>query len=121
MCKYLGDKDLRREINSGLNVIERWNGVNDFIFYGNGNELVSNRRDDQEISVLSLHLLQASMVYVNTLMIQDVLADQVWRKKMTSRDMAALNPLPHSHINPYGVFDLDMNTRLPLNDMPVAA
>jgi len=121
LCKYLSDKDLRREINSGLNVIERWNGVNNFIFYGNGNELVSNRRDDQEISVLSLHLLQASMVYVNTLMIQDVLADQAWRKKMTARDMAALNPLPHSHINPYGVFDLDMNTRLPLNDMPVAA
>ena len=66
--------------------------------WGNGNELVSNRRDDQEISVLSLHLLQASMVYVNTLMIQDGLADQAWRKKMTARDMAALNPLPHSHI-----------------------
>ena len=121
LCKYLSDKDLRREINSGLNVIERWNGVNNFIFYGNGNELVSNRRDDQEISVPSLHLLQASMVYVNTLMIQDVLVDQAWRKKMTARDMAALNPLPHSHINPYGVFDLDMNTRLPLNDILVAA
>ncbi len=121
LCKYLGDKDLRREINSGLNVIERWNGVNDFIFYGNGNELVSNRRDDQEISVLSLHLLQASMVYVNTLMIQDILAEADWRKKMTPRDMAALNPLPHSHINPYGVFDLDMTTRLLLNDIPVAA
>jgi len=121
LCRYLGNEELRREINSGLNVIERWNGVNGFIFYGNGNELVSNRRDDQEISVLSLHLLQASMVYVNTLMIQDVLADRAWRRKMTPRDMAALNPLPHSHINPYGVFDLDMNTRLPLNDMPEAA
>ncbi|WP_405049036.1 hypothetical protein ROLI_045400 (plasmid) [Roseobacter fucihabitans] len=40
---------------------------------------------------------------------------------MTTRDMAALNPLPHSHINPYGVFDLDMTTRLPLNDILVAA
>ena len=121
LCKYLCDKGLRREINSGLNVIERWNGVNDFIFYGNGNELVSNRRDDQEVSVLSLHLLQASMVYVNTLMIQDILRDRTWREKMTARDMAALNPLPHGHINPYGVFDLDMNTRLPLNDMQSAA
>ena len=121
LCKYLSDKDLRREINSGLNVIERWNGVNNFIFFGNGHELVSNRRDDHEISVLSLHLLQASMVYVNTLMIQDVLADQSWRKKMTLRDRVALNPLPHAHLNPYGAFDLDMTTRLPLNDMDLAA
>jgi TnpA family transposase len=62
LCRYLGNAELRREIHSGLNVIERWNGVNDFIFYGNGNELVSNRRDDHEISVLSLHLLQAAIV-----------------------------------------------------------
>ena len=61
------------------------------------------------------------MVHVNTLMIQDVLADQAWRRKMTARDTAALNPLPHSHINPYGVLDLDMNTRLALNDMDLAA
>ena len=95
--------------------------MNNFIFFGNGHELVSNRRDDHEISVLSLHLLQASMVYVNTLMIQDVLADQSWRKKMTLRDRVALNPLPHAHLNPYGAFDLDMTTRLPLNDMDLAA
>ncbi len=68
-----------------------------------------------------LHLLQAAMVYMNTLMIQEVLGERAWRVKMTARDMVALNPLPHSHINPYGVFDLDMNSRLPLNDMPVAA
>ena len=121
LCRYLGNVELRREINSGLNVIERWNGVNHFIFYGNGNELVSNRRDDHEISILSLHLLQAAMVYVNTLMIQEVLGERAWREKMTARDMAALNPLPHSHFNPYGVFDLDMDARLPLEDMKVAA
>ncbi len=54
-------------------------------------------------------------------MIQEVLGERAWREKMTTRDMAALNPLPHSHFNPYGVFDLDMDTRLPLKDMKVAA
>ena len=121
LCRYLGNAELRREINSGLNVIERWNGVNDFIFYGNGNELVSNRRDDHEISILSLHLLQAAMVYVNTIMIQEVLGEHDWRAKMTTRDMAALNPLPHSHFNPYGIFDLDMDTRLPLEEIRMAS
>ena len=121
LCRYLGNAELRREINSGLNVIERWNGVNDFIFYGNGNELVSNRRDDHEISILSLHLLQAAMVYVNTIMIQEVLGEHDWRAKMTTRDMAALNSLPHSHFNPYGIFDLDMDTRLPLEEIRMAS
>ena len=121
LCRYLSNAELRREINSGLNVIELWNSVNDFIFYGNGNELVSNKRDDQEISILCLHLLQASMVYINTLMIQEVLGEPEWREKMTPRDMAALNPLPHRQYNPYGVFDLDMDARLPLQEMRRAA
>jgi len=121
LCRYLSDRDRQREIHSGLNVIECWNGVNDFIVFGNGNAQVSNRRDDQEISVLSLHLLQSSMVDVNTLMIQEVLADPVWRETMTDRDRAALNPLPHRPITPYGVFDLDMETRRTLNDMDQAA
>ncbi len=36
--------------------------------------MASNRADDQEISMLALHLLQLSLVYINTLMIQQVLA-----------------------------------------------
>jgi len=121
LCRYRHDRDRQRAIHSGLNVIECWNGVNDFIVFGNGNERVSNRRDDQEISVLSLHLLQSSMVDVNTLMIQEFLADPVWRETMTDRDRAARTPLPHRPITPYGVFDLDMEARRTLNDMDQAA
>jgi TnpA family transposase len=35
--------------------------------------MVSNRREDHEISMLALHLLQNCMVYINTLMLQQVL------------------------------------------------
>jgi TnpA family transposase len=37
-------------------------------------EMASNRREDPEVSMLALHLLQKCMVCINTLMIQKVLA-----------------------------------------------
>ncbi len=55
LCQYLEEEQVRREVNEGLNVVERWNGVNDFIFYGKGGEFASNRLESQELSVLSLH------------------------------------------------------------------
>ena len=101
-------------MNEGLNVIERWNGVNDFIFYGKGGEFASNRLESQELSVLSLHLLQICLVYINTLMIQRVLAQPHWEKRMTQRDLQAITPLIFSHVNPYGTFKLDLNERIEL-------
>jgi hypothetical protein len=60
------------------------------------------------------NLLQISLVYVNTLMIQDVLRDPGWLARLTAEDYRALTPLIYSHVNPYGTFQLDMTTRLPI-------
>ena len=114
LCRYLASEALRREINEGLNVVECWNAINDFIFYGKGRDLAANQKENQEVSLLCLHLLQASLVYVNTLMLQDVLRAPDWSAKMTPRDLAALSPLLTQHVNPYGRFELDMEARLPL-------
>ncbi len=121
LCNYLASEELRREVNTGLNVVERWNGVNSFIYFGKSGEMATNNLEDQEVSALALHLLQVSLVYINTLMIQQVLREPGWMNRMTERDMRALSPLPHSHFNPYGVFDLDMERRIPLDEMPLAA
>jgi hypothetical protein len=77
--------------------------------------MASNRREDHEISMLALHLLQNRMVYINTLMLQKVLAQPQWPGKLTARDLRALAPLIWEHVSPYGPFDLDMEARLPID------
>lgn len=86
-----------------------------FIFYGKSGEIATNRLEDQEISVLSLHLLQTSMVYVNTLMLQRILSEREWLGRMENEDLRALTPLIYVHINPYGTFKLDMDERMALD------
>jgi TnpA family transposase len=114
--------ELRREIHEGLNVIELWNDVNDFVYFGKGGEFATNKKQSQELSVLTLHLLQNCLVYINTLMIQQILSDPEQMKYMTEEDLRGLTPLIFAHINPYGSFNLDMESRIPiLSDFKEAA
>lgn len=111
-------REEQREVNSGLNVVESWNGANIQIHYGKAGDIASNRRDEQEMSVLCLHATQAAMVYINTLMIQDVLAEDEWSEIFTSEDYRGLTPLIWSHVAMHGEFKLNMNSRLTLGSAP---
>ncbi|WP_327634727.1 Tn3 family transposase [Kribbella sp. NBC_00482] len=114
VARYLRDRDLQREINEGLNVVESWNGGNQVIFFGKGGDIATNRRDEQELSVLCLRVLQSALVYVNTLMVQDVLAGGDWSDRMTDVDHRGLTPLFWTHVAPYGEVRLNMQRRLSL-------
>jgi hypothetical protein len=66
------------------------------------------------LRMLALHLLQNCMVYVNTLMLQQILDQPCWQGQLTATDLRALTLLIWEHVNPYGRLDLDMSIRLPI-------
>ena len=112
VARYLYDRDLQRQIESGLNVVEAWNRANAVICYGKSGEISTNRREEVEMTALCLRILQASLVYVNTLMLQDVLVEPAWAKLLTPVDRRALTPLFWEHVRPYGEVRLDLGSRL---------
>ena len=64
--------------------------------------------------MVALHILQAAIVYVNTLMVQELLALPEWEGVLTIDDRRGLTPLFWSHILPYGEVRLNMTRRLAL-------
>jgi hypothetical protein len=64
--------------------------------------------------MLAIHLLQSSLVSINTLMIQQVLAEPTWQGRLTITDLRALTPLKWLHVHPHGTFTRHMHERLPL-------
>jgi len=53
--------------------------------------------------------------YVNTLMIQDILAELEWAGVLTPEDLRGLTPLFWAHVLPYGEVKLNMTRRLALS------
>lgn len=120
LCQYLQSPELRREIQEGLNVIENWNSANGFILYGKGGDIATNRREAQELTMLSLHLLQLCLVYINTLMLQRILGEPHWERRLTPEDQRGLTPLMYHHVTPYGLFRLNMAERLLIEEASAA-
>ena len=112
VARYLRLREVQREVEEALNVVESWNRANTVIRHGNQGEFATNRREKQEMAVLCLRILQAALVYVNTLMLQDVLGDPEWEEVLTAEDRRGLTPLIWLHVLPYGEVRLNMRTRL---------
>lgn len=111
LCNYFMSEELRREIFEALNIVENWNSINSFISYGDKFDFNSNDPVIQEMTILSLHLLQNALIFVNTMLLDSVIITQDFFDKMTDKDFRSLTPLFTSNINPYGTFNLDLNKK----------
>jgi TnpA family transposase len=109
LYEYFSSIDLRYEVREGLNVVERWNAANDFLCYGRQGILATNSREQQEISTLSLQLLQNYLMLINTLLVERTLAQHHLLDVLGEDDRHALSPLFYEHVNPYGLFTLDLD------------
>ena len=109
LCRYLSSLDLRQEVHEGLNTVESWNAVTDFIFYGRKSEVSTNDPEQQELGVLCLQLLQNAVVLANTVMVERVLDEKGFLERMDDDDLRALTPLFTTNVNPYGDFTLDLD------------
>ncbi|MEU1413707.1 hypothetical protein [Streptomyces sp. NPDC005731] len=81
--------------------MDTWNSANAVPHYGKDGDLTGPDKEHAETSMLALHLLQSSLDHVNTLLLQQVLAEGT------------------SNISPYDTFRLNMDKRLELS--PTAA
>jgi TnpA family transposase len=106
LCQYLESEKLRQEINEGLNVVENWNSIIDFIFFGRKSEIGTNDLVQQELAVLCLHLLQNTVILVNTVMLERILDEN--GLDLSAEDQRAITPLFTLNLNPYGDFNLDL-------------
>jgi TnpA family transposase len=103
---------LKGEIQEGLNVVENWDSATNFIHFGRHGEFSTDHREDQELAMLALHLLQISLTFIQTLMIQEVLSEPAWMSQITKEDLRGLIPLIYSNVNPYGLIRLNMAEHL---------
>ncbi|GAA3388075.1 Tn3 family transposase [Cryptosporangium minutisporangium] len=112
------DRDLQWEINSGLNVVESWNRATRSCFFGKGGDITTNRRDEQELSVLCCGSCSAPWSTSTPSCFRTGLADEGWDQALTPEDRRGLTPLFWTHLAPYGEVKLDMSSRLALGRTP---
>jgi hypothetical protein len=75
-------------------VVESWNGGISVIFFGKGGDMASNRRDEQELSVLCCGYCSRHWCT------RTHLADNEWADRMTDVEHRGLTPLFWTYVAP---------------------
>ncbi|MFG2949237.1 Tn3 family transposase [Streptomyces adustus] len=82
------------------------------LHYGKDGALTGPDKEHAETSMPALHVLQSSLVHIDTLLLQRVLAEPAWARKLSAEDRRGLTTLFRSNIKPYGTFRLEMDKQL---------
>lgn len=94
---------------------QNWNGANTVLHYGKGDAPADPDEESAETSMLALHPPQSALVHVNTLLVQEVLAEPARPSRLTDKDRRGLTTSFWSTINLHGTFRLEMDTQLDLD------
>ena len=108
LCEYLSSLELRHEVEAGLNVVERWNEANDFIRYGRQGIFTTNSREQQAIASLCLQLVQNCLMLINSILVEQTVTQHQLLEQLSRDDRRGLTALFYEHVNPYGLFELDV-------------
>lgn len=108
--QYLSSPALRTEIHEGLQVVENRTSVNTESCSGKDGQLTGPEREPSKSSALALCLRLTAVAYVNTIIVQPVLADPACAPRFTRADQRGLSALFFwTHLNLYGRLLLDMD------------
>ncbi|OUC98031.1 Tn3 family transposase [Streptosporangium minutum] len=105
VAEYVTAPELRRKIHEDLQVVGNWNSANTDLFYGSAGTLPGSDKEHQEVSMLSLRLLQSALVFINTLLVQSVLKGPSatgalpWNHA-TARRVPPFAAAPSAHVGP---------------------
>jgi len=108
LCASLSALARRYEVNAGLHGVERWHATHAFLGDGRQGLCAPNRRAQQAISTLGLHLRQHGLRLIHTLLVARTIEAPHLVGQLSEEDRRALPPRFSDHGTPYGVCALDL-------------
>ncbi|MCP4474307.1 MAG: Tn3 family transposase [Gammaproteobacteria bacterium] len=109
---FISDQNLRKTITDSTNKAEAYNGLSDWVRFGEKKLVATNDPDEMEKSI------KYNQLITNSIMLQDVIdMTNIFNKlkaegyKYTIEEVGYLSPYIRSHIKRFGEFVLDLNNK----------